>query len=176
MNKLAFIITLFFVCSVLNTQAQQTINSKKSFVKFNITGGGFFKVKGTFTGMQGTFNLDTNSLEESNFNICIAATTINTKNKKRDAHLRDPDFFNVEKYPEICFTSSTITKTANSYITKGELTLHGVTKTVEIPFTFTNNTFKGNLIINRFDYKLGEDFGTFRVGKEAKITIECVVN
>jgi len=176
MKKLAVFLALFFVVSVASIQAQQSINTEKSIIKFHTTGGGIFKVKGTFKGMAGDFNLNTSNLESSGFNICIDAATINTKNKKRDAHMRDPDFFEVDKFPTVCFESSTVTKTTTGYSTTGNLTIHGVTKEVVIPFTFVNNKFTGNIVVNRFDYDLGKDFGTMRVGKEATITIICVVN
>lgn len=174
MKKSTLLLIFFFLTSIITVNAQD-INTDKSKVKFHITGGGLFKVKGTFTGMQGNFNLNTETLDNSSFDICIDAATINTKNKKRDKHLKNEDFFNIETYPNICFQSNSVSKTETGYLTKGELTLHGVTKTVEIPFDFKNNTFTGNLVINRFDYDLGKDFGTLRVGKEAKITIICVV-
>ena len=110
------------------------------------------------------------------FNICIDVATINTKNKKRDAHLLDPDFFDVDTYPTVCFVSTSVTKNDTGYSTTGNMTIHGVTKEVTIPFTFTNNTFTGDIVINRFDYDLGKDYGTMRVGTEATITIICVVN
>lgn len=176
MKKITLLLAIFFLASLPSIQAQQTINQERSKINFHITGGGIFKVKGTFTGMQGDFTLDTSSLENAKFNICVDAATINTKNKKRDAHLRNPDFFEVEKHPNICFISSTVTKTTNGFITKGKLTIHGVTKEVEIPFTFSKNTFVGDLVINRFDYDLGKEFGTMRVGTEATVTIVCVVN
>jgi hypothetical protein len=53
--------------------------------------------------------------------------------------------------------------------------MHGVTKTVQIPFEFSNNTFKGHFELERMDYNIGEDTGTFMVGSTAKITITCVV-
>lgn len=176
MKKITCLLAIFFLTSYSTLRAQQIINQEKSKINFHITGGGIFKVKGTFTGMQGDFNLNTASLETASFNICIDAATINTKNKKRDSHLRDPDFFEVEKYPNICFISSEVRKTTSGYITKGKLTIHGVTKEVEIPFTYSKNTFNGDLKINRFDYNLGEDFGTMRVGTEATITITCVIH
>lgn len=175
MKKIALTIALLFVTSFVAIQAQQTINEKASQVDFKIKAGGLMNVKGTFTGMKGIFKLYPNDLGESGFYICVDASTVNTGNNKRDNHLRDPDFFEVEKYPKICFKSSSVTKTSDGYMTKGELTLHGVTKVVEIPFTFTNNTFVGTIVIDRFDYKLGEDFGTFKVGTEATVTITCVV-
>ncbi len=153
----------------------QTIDTNASVVTFKITGGGFFKVNGDFTGMQGDFNFDENDLENSSFNICIDATSIDTNNEKRDNHLKSDDFFNVEKYPEICFKSTNITTKDNHYATTGELTMHGITKTVEIPFKFSNNTFKGTFQVLRLDYNIGEDFGSFRVGHEAEVSINCVV-
>ncbi|MBC3758760.1 YceI family protein [Hyunsoonleella sp. SJ7] len=170
--KFALIILL---CFGISTAIAQTIDAKKSKVEFHITGGGLFKVKGTFTGMKGDFNFDETNLENSNFNICIDASTINTKNKKRDAHLKDPDFFDVDKYPTVCFESTAVVRTANGFVTKGNMTILETTRAVEIPFTFENNTFFGELVIDRFDYELGKEYGTIRVGKEATITIKCIV-
>ncbi|MBU2939706.1 YceI family protein [Lacinutrix sp. C3R15] len=167
---------LFFITIFTSLHAQQTINQEKSVIDFQITGGGIFKVKGTFTGMQGDFNLNSNALENANFDICVDAASINTKNKKRDDHLRSSDFLDIEKFKNICFVSSAVTKTENGFKTIGNLTIHGVTKIVEIPFTFTNNTFVGHLTVNRFDYNIGDDFSTIRVGKEATVTITCIIN
>ena len=174
MKTSRIILAVLFIIQVAYVQAQ-TINTEKSEINFNITGGGIFKVKGTFSGMKGDFKLNTADLTNSRFNICIDAATIDTNNKKRDAHLITEDFFDVELYPTVCFKSKSITKTGESYVTTGELTLHGVTKTVEIPFEFNNNTLTGTFELDRFDYKLGEDFGTMRVGTMATITITCVV-
>jgi len=175
MKKLALLLTFYFVASLGYIEAQ-IINTEKSEVKFHITGGGIFKVKGSFSGMSGDFNLNTNDLQNAGFNICIDATTIDTKNKKRDVHLRNPDFFDVDTYPTICFESNTVTKTEIGYATSGNLTIHGVTQEVSIPFTYKNNTFSGDIVVNRFDYDLGKDYGTMRVGTEATIIIICVVN
>src|SRR5690606_40565549 len=56
---------------------------------------------------------------------------------------RSDNFFAVETYATICFKSVSVSKTNNGYSTTGELSIHGVTKTVTIPFTFKNNTFIG---------------------------------
>ena len=166
---LAFCLTPSVICA-------QTIDTKKSNVAFKITGGGFFSVKGTFTGMAGDFNFNGADLDNSNFDICIKTSTLDTDNNKRDTHLKSEDFFSVEQYPEICFKSQSIDPKNNAYVTTGELTMHGITKTVSIPFTFKNNTFVGEIEINRFDYNIGEDYGTFRVGETATVTITCKVN
>lgn len=176
MKKLSFALALLFITGLTSLQAQQNINLEKSKINFHITSVGLFKVKGTFMGMQGKFSLDTSALETASFNICVDAATVNTDNEKRDAHLRNSDFFAVERYPTICFVSSSVNKTSNGYLSKGKLTILGVTKKVKIPFTFSKNMFVGHLTINRFDYDLGKEFGRVRIGKEATVIITCVVN
>ncbi|PNQ75412.1 protein yceI precursor [Hanstruepera neustonica] len=168
------LLVCFLLATTYVSQAQ-TIDSNKSVVDFKISGGGIFTVKGTFTGMQGKFDFNESDVSSSKFDICIESKTLNTKNEKRDTHLHSADFFDVDKYPTICFKSASVSKTSDGYQTTGDMTIHGVTKTVTIPFTFKNNTFKGALEINRFDYNIGEDFGTFRVGETAEVTITCKV-
>jgi len=165
---------LFFSLNAILISAQ-TIDSTKSVVDFKITGGGIFNVKGTFTGMQGNFDFQETNVNNSGFNICIDAKSIDTGNSKRDDDLRSDNFFAVETYATICFKSVSVSKTNNGYSTTGELSIHGVTKTVTIPFTFKNNTFIGTIEIPRLEYKIGEDYGGFRVGKTASVTITCVV-
>lgn len=176
MNFIKNLIFIVFISVTASHVNAQTINYDKSEVKFKITGGGIFTVKGTFTGMKGEFNFNESDIANSSFDICIDASTLNTKNKKRDDHLHSADFFEVEKYTTICFKSNSVSKTNDGYKTTGNLTIHGVTKTVDIPFTFSNSTFEGELEINRFDYKIGEDYGTMRVGETADVTIICKVN
>lgn len=154
----------------------QTIDQSKSVVDFKIDNLVFNRVKGTFKNMSGEFNFSPSDLENSNFNICIKTATIETGNDKRDKHLKSADFFNVETYPNICFKSTSVIKKDGKYLTKGNLTMHGVSKMVEIPFEFTNNTFSGYFELERLDYGIGEDTGTFMVGSTAEVTIICVVN
>lgn len=175
MKQIPIILLIALSLSVSLSNAQ-TINTDKSVVTFEISAMGVFDVEGKLTGLQGDFNFDKSDLETANFDICVDAKTINTDNEKRDIHLRSDDFFAVETYPTICYKSSSVTKTETGYETSGDLTIHGVTKSVMIPFTFKNNTFQGELEINRFDYNLGEDYGTFRVGETATVKITCQVN
>lgn len=169
------IILLFLVSMGFTLFENQDIDTNTSEVSFKISNLGLNTVKGTFKNMTGTFNFNPADLENSNFDICIEVSTIDTGNNKRDTHLRSEDFFEVEKYPNICFTSISVVKHDGKYLTTGNLTIHGVTKVVEIPFEFTNNTFTGDFELERLDYKIGEDTGTFMVGSTANITITCVV-
>lgn len=174
MKKLSLL--LIFCLSLTSVTFSQTINSNKSVVDFKIKAGVLFNVNGTFTGMKGDFNFSESAVKTASFDICIDAKSIDTDNTKRDTDLRSNNFFEVETYPTICFKSDSVSKTPDGYSTTGKLTIHGVTKTVTIPFTFENNTFKGKIEINRFEYNIGKDYGTFRVGETATVIITCVVN
>ena len=154
----------------------QTINTQKSAANFTIKNMKWVTVEGNFTGMKGDVKFDEADLANSSFNVCVDATTVNTDNKARDKHLRNEDFFHVEKYPDICFVSTSISQKGSKFVTDGQLTMHGVTKNVSIPFTYSNGEFKGQLKISRYDYKVGESTGTFMVGEAVNLEIIAVTN
>lgn len=151
----------------------QNINTTQSEVLFKIKNMKIRTVEGVFTGMTGFVDSSKDNINK--IEACIPANTVNTESKKRDEHLKNEDFFYVEKFPEICFTSSNVKHTNEGYLAYGELTLHGVSKHVEIPITKEGNKLKGSINLNRLDYKLGESTGTFMVGDEVEITIICVL-
>ena len=154
----------------------QTIDPSQSHVSFKISNMWVNTVKGTIKDMQGKLEFDKDNLSAAKFNVCIDPATIDTGNEERDADLRSENYFHVDKYPSICFASKEITKTADGYLTKGDLTLHGVTKPIEIPFTFDGKSIKGTLTIDRFHYNIGEDTGKFMMGSEAELEIICIVH
>jgi len=87
-------------------------------------------VRGQFGKTTGTINLDDKDFTKSAVNVTIDATTIDTREPKRDAHLRSPDFFDVEKFPTLTFKSTKIEKAGNGFKVTGDLTMRGVTKPV----------------------------------------------
>ena len=167
-------VCLFLLFSILNANGQ-TINSADSKVSFDVSNMAFNTVEGTFTGMKGKVQFTPDDLTASKFDVCIDASSVNTGNEKRDKHLRNKDFFDVEKYPTICFSSTEIKKYSSGYTAIGILEMHGVTKTIEIPFTFKNKELVGNFKIKRKDFKVGESTGGFMVGKQIKLQINCVL-
>ncbi|HEY2839156.1 MAG TPA: YceI family protein [Pirellulales bacterium] len=93
---------------------------------------------GRFNKTSGTFRLDEANPAESEVDIQVAASSIDTDNEARDKHLRNADFFDVERHKTIRFQSKKTTrKPGGPFVVEGELTLHGVTKplTVEIDST-----------------------------------------
>jgi polyisoprenoid-binding protein YceI len=154
----------------------QTIDTLHSVVKFKIKNLKTRTVEGTLTGMQGDIHFNTSDLAGSGFNVCIKAATVNTENKKRDKHLRSEDFFHVEEYPDICFQSSSILESDSGFSTRGLLTLHDVSREIEIPFTYSDKQFTGTLEINRLDYKIGEGTKPFIAAEKVSLEIIAVVD
>ncbi len=172
MKNLFTLLSFLLITGGASLKAQH-INTETSKVSFEVSNMKFRTVEGTFSGMTGTANFDASDLKNSVFDICIDASTVNTENEKRDTHLKNEDFFHVDKHPQICFVSTSISKTNTGFEATGNLSMHGVTKVVTVPFTYENKTIKAKLDINRLDYKVGEDFGTFMVGNEVEIWIEA---
>ncbi|MBN2281049.1 MAG: YceI family protein [Candidatus Marinimicrobia bacterium] len=170
-RKLVILLLSIFSVSI---QAQ-IIDRENSIVNFSVSNMRVNIVTGSFKGMDGEIKFDEKDLKNSSFNVCIEAATVNTENVKRDAHLRNKDFFHVEKYPKICFESSNITKTENGFFTIGKLTMHGITKEEKGEFLFDGKKFWGKVKVHRLDYQIGKGTNTFMVGDEVDLEIICIL-
>ncbi len=159
MRKATIITALVLVLGFGAAAAQDlyTIDPNHSNVAFKVRHL-VSKVGGEFTDFEGTITADFNNLDVSGVQFSIQAASLDTRNEDRDGHLRSADFFDVEKFPEITFTSTKVTKIDNdSFAVAGTLTMHGVSK----PITLT------------VDY-LGEmtAMGGVRAGYELSTTID----
>jgi polyisoprenoid-binding protein YceI len=143
-------------------------------------------VRGQFGKTTGVIQQDDKDVTKSKAEITIDATTIDTRVDKRDAHLKSPDFFDVEKFPTITFKSTKITKgEGNNLKVDGDLTMHGVTKPVVLKVEYTPETLAGGKTlrgvtattkVNRKDFGLNWnktiEAGGVVVGDEVVITVE----
>jgi polyisoprenoid-binding protein YceI len=145
-------------------------------------------VRGAFGKVSGTARIDTQDITKSSVEAMIDAASINTNNEKRDAHLRNADFLDVEKHPTITFTSKRVERVSDTHYTvTGDLTLHGVTREVVLdvegspvpskdPFGRTRIGGQATAKINRTDF--GITYNTFLqtggvvIGEEVAITID----
>jgi polyisoprenoid-binding protein YceI len=96
---------------------------------FKIAHLGLSWTHGRFNDVSGAFTIDPDPAKCS-FTLTLKADSIDTANKKRDEHLKSPDFFNVKQYPTISFTSKAVKKVKDGYQVTGDLTMHGETKSV----------------------------------------------
>jgi polyisoprenoid-binding protein YceI len=145
-------------------------------------------VKGEFKGITGTLKLDNADLTKSVIDVSIDAATINTRDAQRDQHLKSPDFFDVEKFPTLTFKSNRVAKDKNGVLTvSGNLTIHGVTRLVELevegPSRPTKDPWGGTRLgasattrINRKDFNLSWntvlEAGGVVIGEDVIITLE----
>ena len=145
------------------------------------------KVHGRFQTWTGTLELDEQDLTRSRIDISIDASSIDTKEDKRDAHLRSPDFLDVEKFPAITFTSKRIERDGDGYQVTGDITFHGVTREVVLeveggdqfvkdPWGGLRTGFSAKTRLNRKDFGLtwnmALEAGGFVVGDKLEISIE----
>ena len=87
-------------------------------------------VRGQFTKVSGSATFDPENPANDSVEATVDATTINTHEEKRDAHLKSPDFFDVAKFPTLTFKSKKVWKDGGRLKMTGDLTMHGVTKEV----------------------------------------------
>lgn len=145
-------------------------------------------VRGTLGKVTGAVTLDEADPTKSSVEASIDATTIDTREPKRDAHLKSPDFFDVAKYPTITFKSKKVTKVSDSkFQVTGDLTLHGVTKEVSLDAEGLPKPFKdpmgklrlGGVVttkLNRKDFGIewnkSLDGGGVVLGETVDVTID----
>jgi len=151
------------------------INNENSKVEFTVKKLGFLTIKGSLGDFSGEIYFDKKALDQANFNVSVGTSTINTGNTKRDEHLKSKDFFHVSEHPKIHFQSKSIKSISDGFEMLGQLTILGRCQEVAIPFSFHQGLFKGSFSLNRLDYKLGEKFPTFIVGKTIQISINCKI-
>jgi polyisoprenoid-binding protein YceI len=138
------------------------IDAPHSGIDFVVPWMGVSKVHGSFHDFLGVIAYDRTDLTRSSVSVVIPTTNLSTNFERRDKDLRGPDFFDVEKYPVATFSSREIVRTSDGYLLRGDFTLHGVTKAVEIPFVDNGRLrdsagddrvgFEGRLTIRRKDY------------------------
>jgi polyisoprenoid-binding protein YceI len=138
-----------------------TANAKVSFSLH----GPFGTVHGSFSGLETTIKFNEKNLSGSSITASIDAKTVSSGVSLRNSDLRNKEeWLNTGKYPRITFKSKKIEKTANGYKASGDMTIKGITKPAEIPFTFTSKestgVFKGQFTFKREDYNIGKPGGS----------------
>ena len=144
------------------------------------------KVRGRFSDFSGAITYDEAHPETSSVAIAIQAASIDTNDANRDTHLRSDDFFAVDKYPTLEFTSTRIVPAGSDrFEVTGDLTIRGVTKRVTVPVSVLGKAIDpwGNeklgleteFTVNRKEFGLlwnaALETGGFLVGDDVKIAL-----
>ena len=180
MNKM-FVAVAFYAISTVAIADSYTIDPAHTYPNFTINHLGFSTMHGRFDKTKGTLTLDrekgTGSVE-----VVVDMASVNTGFKKRDDHLRSPDFFNVGEFPEMTFKSTKVEFVGKGAKVTGNLTIKGVTKSVTLDVNsincgvhpFNKKTvcgFGATTSIKRSDF--GIKYGLPAIGDDLNITLEA---
>jgi len=159
-----------------------------SNVEFKVRHMMISNVKGQFKGVTGKLQLDSADPTKSGVEVSIDASTVNTGDAQRDAHLKSADFFDVEKFPTLTFKSNRVSKNKDgAFRVPGELAIHGVTRNVVLevegpsaemkdPWGNTRIGLSATARLNRKDFGLtwnaALETGGIMVGDEVTITLD----
>ena len=165
-----------------------TLDMSHSEIGFSVRHAGISKVRGRFNEASAEARVR-NSLTEASLKAAVKTASFDSGDANRDAHVRGPDFFDVEKYPEMTFQATGIRGGGDDYVLTGQLTIRDVTKPVELeveftgvavdPFGATRAGFSAETDISRKDFGLtwnaALEAGGLLVSDKVKIHVEAAM-
>jgi len=170
--------------------ARWNLDLDHSTIEFRVAHMIVSKTTGRFMDYAGFIDMDAEAGTVKAIEVTIKAGSVNTNHEKRDAHIRNVDFLDVEHYPAITFKMKSYKKATEGFIAVGDLTLHGVTKEVILAGQYNGSTkdpwgntragFSAEGKLNRKDFGMvwnkTLDSGGLVVGDEIQIRldIECI--
>jgi polyisoprenoid-binding protein YceI len=144
-----------------------------AFITFKVGHLGYSYIVGGFNDFKGTFNHDAKNPGDSKVNVVINTQSIDTNHAERDKHLRSADFLDVSVHPKITFDSTGYVAGANGDTLKGNMTIHGVTKPIEIkvkhlgegddPWGGYRSGFVGSVTLNSADFGMPDWVGDLEI-------------
>jgi len=182
MKKIAIILSSLFVLTAFITTNDTWKNDKPhSQLAFTITHLGMSDVSGTFNDFDVNVTSSKKDFSDASFELTAKTASIDTRVEQRNNHLKSADFFDVAKYPEMTFKSTSLKKNGkDTYKLSGNLTLHGITKPVTMNLKYRGVTqnpmskattagFQLDGVIKRSDFNVGPGFPAPMLSDEVRI-------
>jgi len=166
---------LFALLTVTFASAQTVWNFDKahSSVHFTVKHMVISEVEGQFTKFDGEIKTTKNDFSDAKISFTVAINSVSTDNEKRDNHLKSADFFDVAKYPNMTFVSTSVEKISDgNYNLKGNLTIHGVTKPITLKMTY-GGTIKDPWGNTRAGLKVSGTINRINFGLKYNSTMEA---
>jgi polyisoprenoid-binding protein YceI len=188
-RKIAIYATVLTIMSAAASAqvSKWQIDPAHSEADFTIKHMGISNVHGRFGNASGTLLLDEKDVTKSNVDAVVDISTVDTGVAQRDTHLKSPDFFDVTKYPQMTFVSKGLSNANGQLQLTGDLTMHGVTKTVTLavegpskeqldPYGKIRRAFSATTNIHRQDFGLTWNgnlkSGDTVVGDDVKVELD----
>ena len=153
----ASVATGLFAWAGLVQGATYQVDPLHTSVGFAVKHLAISEVHGAFTNFSGTIEYDAQKPEASKAQGAVQVASVDTRIAARDKHLRSPDFFDVEKFPEIKYETISVRKDGDEWVVRGRFTLHGVTREIDMRGTV--------------DGPMKDPWGKMRIGLSATTTI-----
>lgn len=117
---------------------EYAVDPVHSSVVFKIKHGGVSYFYGTFASMDGKFRIDSANPANTMVDVSVETASVNSNNSRRDGHLKSPDFFNADQFPQMTFKSTSAEAGPDGTVkVTGDLTYRGQTKTITVPIKMT---------------------------------------
>jgi polyisoprenoid-binding protein YceI len=163
------------------------IDPAHSSINFTVRHMGVSNVHGSINNVKGTVIYDDQDITKSSVQATADIATVNTNVEKRDQDLKSSKYFDVAQFPQLSFKSTSLSKSDGKLTLTGELTLHGVTKTVTLdldgpapPQTDksgkTRSGFSASGVLKRTDFGVGAGTPSVVVGEEVKYSIDVEID
>ena len=168
--------------------AKWTIDPAHTEVHFKVKHLVISTVTGAFNKFEGSAETETDDFNNASIQFSLDTDSVDTNQPQRDGHLKSADFFDVATFPHITFASTSFTqKSGSDYSLKGNLTIKGITKAVELSVEFNGiaNDPYGNVkagfditgMVNRKDFGLSwgavTETGGVMLGDDVKLVISA---
>ncbi len=143
-----------------------------------------FDVPGRFTRYKADITGDPAAPEGAKVLLEIDTKSINTANATRDNHLRTADFFDAAKYPKITFTSQSVRREGDRLVVRGTLTMHGVTKDLELAFVSAEGmngagtrtwSYRATVPLDRLEYGIGADSVAAKISLKRPVELDLLL-
>ena len=173
-------ISAFFFSFTVVAPSSWTLDKNHGKLGFTITHLMISEIEGSFKNFDAKITAPNEDFTDAVVEMTAETASINTDNEKRDTHLKTADFFDVVKYPQMTFKSTSFKKTGgNTYKVTGNLTMHGITKPVSLDVICNTAVdpqskksiagFKITGKLKRSDFEIGTKFPTAMLGEDVTI-------
>jgi polyisoprenoid-binding protein YceI len=164
-----------------------TIDPNHSSINFEVRHLGVSNVHGSLSGVKGTVAYDEKDITKSKVEATADTTTVNTNVERRDQDLKSPKYFDVQKYPQLSFKSTSISNAGGKLTMTGDLTLNGVTKSITLDVDGpapaqtdkqgkTRSGFSATGKLKRSDYNFGSGTPSAVIGDDIKFSIDVEID